>query len=310
MHKWNYNSKLLIKTFNGKVIGNENIIIDSVTTVNDLKENSILFFTKKKWSDEFLNKIHNIKNCFVIIEPDLLDFFSEVSTSNCIVITENARLYFAKALITIINSKNDGRDYKKYGLDCIIGENVYIGKGCIIEPFVFIDHDVSIGNNVTIKSGTKIRQNVVIKDNAVIGENSVIGAQGFGIEKDENENNIRIPHIGGVLIKENVEIGALTSIVAGTIHPTVIEKNVFIDDLNHIAHNCSIGEGTLTTAAVQIGGSVIIGANSYIAPNATIRNGISLGESCFIGQASSVQKSFGNNVSLVGNPSKQFEKKD
>ncbi|MFQ8845937.1 MAG: hypothetical protein ACLR84_00580, partial [Clostridia bacterium] len=104
-----------------------------------------------------------------------------------------------------------------------------------------------------------------------IGENSVIGAQGFGVEKDTDGRNIRIPHIGGVIIKENVEIGALSSIVAGTIHPTVIEKNVFIDDLNHIAHNCQIGEGSMLTAAAQIGGSAAIGADSYISPNATVQ---------------------------------------
>lgn len=192
----------------------------------------------------------------------------------------------------------------------IMGENVIIGENVSIEPQVFIDHDVVIGNNVIIRTGVKIRQNVIIEDNVIIGENSVIGAQGFGIEKDVDGKNLRIPHIGGVVIKENVEIGALSSIVSGTIFPTVIERNVFIDDLNHIAHNCHIGEGTLTTGKVEVGGSAKIGSNSYIAPNATIRNGISIGENCFIGQASSVQKSFGDNVSLVGNPAKIFDKKN
>ena len=169
--------------------------------------------------------------------------------------TGNARLYFANALKNIINSKDNKRKYKNHEKGYVIGENVHIGENCLIEPFVFIDHDVIIGDNVTIKSGVKIRKNVVIEDNVTIGENSVIGTQGFGIEKDEANMNIRIPHIGGVLIKENVEVGALTSIVSGTISPTIVEKNVFIDDLNHIAHNCYIGEGTLSTAAVQVSGS-------------------------------------------------------
>lgn len=236
------------------------------------------------------------------------EVFRTCFDDNCVLVAHNARLYFAKALKLILEEYNDERSYSEFEKNVIIGENVQIGEKCIFSPFVFIDHNVVIGNNVRIMSGAKIKQNVIIGDNVIIGENSVIGAQGFGIERDEDGRNIRIPHIGGVLIGENVEIGALSSIVAGTIFPTIIGKNCFIDDLNHIAHNCFIGEGTLTTAAVQIGGSAKIGANSYIAPNATIRNGIEIGENSFVGQASSVQKSYGNNVALVGNPARLFKK--
>lgn len=306
MLEFNYSSKVLIEQLGGDVIINKNIFINNVATVNNPENNSIMFFTIKKWKNEYEHRISDLRKCFIIIEPQLSDIFKKLSINNCVVVTENARLYFAKALKKIINDSSKKRKYKSYGINCIIGENVSIGKDSLIEPFVFIDHNVIIGNNVTIKSGAKIRQNVIIHDNVIIGENSVIGAQGFGIERDEDIGNIRIPHIGGVIIKENVEVGALTSIVSGTIKPTIIGKNVFIDDLNHIAHNCNIGEGTLTTAAVQIGGSATIGMNSYIAPNATIRNGISIGDNCFIGQASSVQKAYGNDFSLVGNPAREF----
>ena len=162
---------------------------------------------------------------------------------------------------------------------------------------------------MTIKAGAKIRKYVIIKDNAIIGENTVIGGQGFGVEKDIDGKNIRIPHIGGVIIGENVEVGALTSIAAGTISPTIISDNCFIDDLVHIGHNCNIGEGTMITACAQLGGSTIIGSNGFIAPNSTIRNGVKIGNNGFVGQASSVQKSYDDGVSLVGNPAKLFERK-
>lgn len=310
MLKWNYNVNILLGEVGGKAAGNKDVRINNVAAANNPKNNSMMFFTQKKWDDEYLQRIGNVKGCFIIIEKELSNIFEPLLKDNCVVVTENARLYFAKALNHIINSKNTARKYRTYGMNCIIGENVSIGEDTIIEPFVFIDHDVVIGNNVIIKSGAKIRQNVIIRNNVVIGENSVIGGQGFGVEKDELMGNVRIPHVGGVIIEEKVEIGALTSIVSGTINPTVIERNAFIDDLNHIAHNCNIGRETLATAAVQIGGSAAIGANSYIAPNATIRNGISIGEDCFIGQASSVQESCGDNCSLVGNPAREFKIKN
>ena len=134
----------------------------------------------------------------------------------------NARLYFAKALANVLKDISANRRYRMEANNIVIGENVIVGENCNIEPFVFIDHDVEIGSNVNIKCGAKIRSNVIVRDNVVIGENSVIGAQGFGIETDEDGRNIRIPHIGGVIIRENVEIGALTSIVSGTINPTII----------------------------------------------------------------------------------------
>lgn len=308
MFECEYNSDLLIRVLGGTVKGKQHVVIRNVATISEPQNNSLLFFSAKKWKDEYVNNLRGIKDCFIIVEPQLMDNFSNIVLNNCVVSTGNARLYFANALKNIINSKDNKRKYKNHEKGYVVGENVHIGENCLIEPFVFIDHDVVICDNVTIKSGVKIRKNVVIEDNVTIGENSVIGAQGFGIEKDEANMNIRIPHIGGVLIKENVEVGALTSIVSGTISPTIVEKNVFIDDLNHIAHNCYIGEGTLSTAAVQVSGSAKIGANSYISPNSTIRNGISVGNNCFIGQASSVQKSFGDNVSIVGSPAKIFNK--
>lgn len=96
----------------------------------------------------------------------------------------------------------------------------------------------------------------------------------MAVETDEKGCHIRIPHIGGVVIGDNVEIGALTSIAAGTIHPTKIEEACMIDDLNHIAHNCVIGQGSLTTACTEISGSATIGKHCYIAPNVTIRNSV------------------------------------
>ncbi len=310
MHNWRYQSKDILDSFGGQCVSAiNNVNIYSVSTVSEPKNNCMIFVTSDKWKEEYKEKLGSVNNSFIIIEKAIMDNMGLILENNHVVLVENSRLYFAKALGEIVKSRKTNRQYKVLNNFVIMGENVKIGNGCTFEPFTFIDHDVIIKNNVTIKTGAKIRQYTKLGNNVVIGENSVIGAQGFGIEKDLDGRPIRIPHVGGVCIEDNVEVGALTSIVAGTIVPTHIAQNCFIDDLNHIAHNCIIDEGTLTTGCVQLGGSAHIGKNGYIAPNATIRTGVSLGNDSFVGQASSVQKDFGDNINLVGNPARTFNKK-
>ncbi len=311
MREWDYKSKKITDKLGGKFIGEKmDVVIRDVSTIDYPLNHTMLFTTKTKWKAENSERLNSIKDCFIIIEEEIaLKGLELCKKNNNIISTNNSRLYFAKALSIIINEKEIKREYKTIGNNIVIGENAFIGVGGTIEPFVFIDNDVKIGNNVQIKSGAKIMKNSTIEDNVIIGENSIIGAQGFGLERDIDGRTIRIPHIGGVNIGRGSEIGALSSIVAGTIEPTIIEKNCFIDDLCHIAHNCIIEEGTMITACSELSGSVKIGKNSYISPNATIRNGISLGADSFVGQASSVQKSFAPRSNLVGNPAREYIRK-
>lgn len=309
MRSWRFESKKFSEIIAGKAIGKSNVVIDDIATVLLPQNNCLMFATAKKFKTEFLVGLKNISNSCILIEPDLEEYFDEISKNNHIIVTTNARLCFALALKLITDEHSKQQKYLLKDNGIVIGENATIGLDCNFEPGIFIDNNVIIGNNVTIKTGAKIRQYVVIKDNSIIGENTVIGGQGFGVEKDFNGKNIRIPHIGGVIIGKNVEVGALTSIAAGTILPTTIGDNCFIDDLVHIGHNCSIGEGTMITASAQFGGSSKVGSNCFIAPNSTIRNGIQLGNNCFVGQASSVQKTYGDDMCIVGNPARPFERK-
>lgn len=309
MRSWNFDSKILLDSIGGVSLGVEKVIINDTKPISSPVSHSLIFSTSKKFKYDYIDGFESVCDACIIIEPELVDFFGNISLKNQIIITQNARLFFAKALKIIIEYNHKHQRYVEKENNIIVGENALIGANCILESNIHIDNNVIIGDNVVIKTGARIRENVVIGKNVVIGENTVIGGQGFGVEKDLDGKNIRIPHIGGVIIGDDVEIGALTSIASGTMDPTVIESNCFIDDLNHIGHNCKIGAGTMTTACSQFGGSSCIGVNGYIAPNSTIRNGICLGDNCFVGQASSVQQSFGNYACLVGNPAREFERK-
>ena len=155
-----------------------------------------------------------------------------------------------------------------------------------------IGNNVSIEEGTIIKSGVKIGDNVSIGKNCYIRENSVIGGEGFGIEKDELGNNFRIPHIGGVVIKDNVEVGALTTVCSGTIEPTLVEEYVKIDDHVHIAHNVKLRKGCRVVAGSVIGGSTEIGENSTIGINSSVKNGINLGKNITLGMATIITVSY------------------
>jgi acyl-[acyl carrier protein]--UDP-N-acetylglucosamine O-acyltransferase len=174
----------------------------------------------------------------------------------------------------------------KVSVGVVVGANSEIGESTFIYPNVTIGPNVSIGRNCLIKSG------------------SVIGQPGFRVYRDGSGLPQHFPHVGGVVIEDEVEIGALNTIASGTIHPTVIESHVKTDDHVHIAHNCYIGARTLITACAELSGSVWVGADCWIGPNATVRDGISIGERAFVGIAANVVAPVPAHTTVYGNPAR------
>ena len=159
----------------------------------------------------------------------------------------------------------------------------------MIHGNIFIYDQVSIGSDVTIHSGT------------------VVGADGFGYEKDENGEVFKFPHIGGVIIENDVEIGANTCIDKGSLGNTLIKRGAKIDNLVHIAHNVEIGENTFVIANAMVGGSTKIGDNAWIAPSVSLMNGISIGKDVTIGMSSLVTKAIPDGETYAGSPAKPLK---
>jgi UDP-3-O-[3-hydroxymyristoyl] glucosamine N-acyltransferase len=185
-----------------------------------------------------------------------------------------------------------------------VADDAVIGEGTVIEPGAFVDHSVVIGSNVRVCAGAAIRSFTEVGDNTIIRENAVIGSEGFGFERDVDGTPIRLPHLGGVQIGRNVEIGALNSVCAGTIDPTIVEDNVKTDFLIHIAHNCVIGEGAIITACAELSGSVTVGRRVWIAPNVSITEGRQIGEGATVGIGAVVIKDVEPGAVVAGNPAK------
>ncbi|ALF26932.1 UDP-3-O-(3-hydroxymyristoyl)glucosamine N-acyltransferase [Fusobacterium nucleatum] len=263
---------------------NYDFYIYGASTINNPRNNTVIFL--KKNSAELLKKLKYIKDSILIILENM--DAESLKEDNIVIYSNNPRLEYAKLLTKILeeNKKEECKLTFKEGY--YYGENCYFGNNVIIEPFVTIGSNVTIEDNTIIKSGARIGSNIKIGKRCYIKENCVIGGEGFGIEKDKEGKTYRIPHIGGVEIGDNVEIGALTTVCRGTIENTIIEDYVKIDDHVYVAHNVFIGKGSLIVGGTLIGGSTKVGKNCWISPNTAIKNGLKIGNDVTLGMAARV----------------------
>jgi UDP-3-O-[3-hydroxymyristoyl] glucosamine N-acyltransferase len=179
-----------------------------------------------------------------------------------------------------------------------IAPGVSIGEYAVIGPSVEIGEGTVIRHHVVIDEGTRIGCRCLIKSHAVIGE------EGFGIEFDESDMPVHLPHIGRVVIGDDVEVGVFCTIARATLAETVIGNFVKLDDHVHIAHNVVLDEGVLITAGATICGSVRIGRRAWIGPNAAINNSLSMAENTLAGIGAVVMWPAEAGEHLVGNPAR------
>jgi UDP-3-O-[3-hydroxymyristoyl] glucosamine N-acyltransferase len=181
------------------------------------------------------------------------------------------------------------------------------GTNCSIHPSAVIEAGVRIGNNVSIGPFCMLRKGTTIGDDCVIDANVVIGGSGFEI-KVVNQIPRSAPHVGGVKIGRNVEIGAGCVIDKAMFErATTIEENTKIDNLVQIGHNCSIGKDVLICAHVQLSGSVTIGDRCYLAPSVSIRDQLRIAPGVFVGIGAVVTKHLSEVGTYVGVPARRLE---
>jgi len=177
-----------------------------------------------------------------------------------------------------------------------------------VHPTAVVGANVGIQGNVTIGAGTVVEPNVAIVGNVVIGEQCVlhagcvIGSDGFGFERDGRGGVLRFPHLGGVRIGNRVEIGAGCCIARGTLQDTILEDDVKLDNLVHVAHNCVVGAGAFLTACVELSGGVRVGARAWVGPNTSTMQKIEIGDDATVGVGAVVLKSVPPGATVAGNP--------
>jgi UDP-3-O-[3-hydroxymyristoyl] glucosamine N-acyltransferase len=286
----------LVKKLGGELIGDPNLLINSVASLESANQNSISFFNNPK----YLDLLKSTKAAVVIIRKDNLPDRSGTS-----IVIDNPYLYFAKVSQLLNPNKILKKEIHKSAIihpSCKLGQDVYIG------PNVVIEENVSLGDDVVIHAGSivesdsaignasVIHPHVVIKANTIIGKNCIlyagciIGSDGFGYAKDDSKW-LAIPQIGRVLLGDNVDIGSNSTIDRGALDDTIISSGVKIDNLVQIGHNCLVGENTIIAGCVGIAGSAKIGKNCAIGGAAMILGHLSITDNVTISPGSMITRS-------------------
>ena len=199
------------------------------------------------------------------------------------------------------------------GKNFAAGKNVVISTGCIIGDNVKIFHNTVILENVEIGSDCLLFQNISIREKCKIGNrciihaNTVIGSDGFGYDQDENGVFQKIPQVGNVIIKDDVEIGSNVSIDRASIGSTTIKRGTKIDNLSQIAHNVVIGEDTIISSQVGISGSTKVGDHCYILGQVGLTGHIEIGNKVILIAQSGVSKSILKEGTYFGSPAKEIK---
>ncbi|WFL78716.1 UDP-3-O-(3-hydroxymyristoyl)glucosamine N-acyltransferase [Altererythrobacter arenosus] len=215
-------------------------------------------------------------------------------SKGAVIEADNPRLAFARALHQIERLAG----FRGYEAEASVGEGAKVSSTAVLGRSVTIGARTVIGENVVICDGTRIGSDCIIKSNTVIGE------PGFGFERDENGVPVRIMHLGDVVIGDRVEIGSLNTICRATLGTTVVEDDVKTDDHVHIAHNCRIRRGALITACVELSGGVDVGEFSWIGPNSSLMQKITVGDGSLVGIGSNVTKPVAKGSTVAGNPAR------
>jgi len=279
MHKLIHviSSKLIAKELCLEQFG-KNIDIDNISSFSKANSKSLTFSTRL---------LKTTKNKGFIISNVVDNFHSGL-------ISTNPRLDFIYILNWLIdNGLIESED------NSIIHKKAKIHSSAIIEENVSIGLNSIVGPNCNIQSGS------ILGENVIVGSNTIIGCDGFGYEKDKDGINIKFPHLGGVIVNNNVEVGSLCSIARGTLGNTIINEGVKIDNHVYIAHNALVGKNSMLMSGSKVNGSVKIGKNCWIGTGAMIRERVNVSDNTIVGMGSVVVKNMNEESKVVGNPARQ-----
>jgi UDP-3-O-[3-hydroxymyristoyl] glucosamine N-acyltransferase len=280
-----YSLKDIAKKIGANVIGDENVIISSLATLASAKTDQISFLSNAKYRQQ----LSDTQAGAVIISSNCIDD----CTTNALVMDNPYLGYALTAQLldttpkpaTTIHPSAQVSENVTLGDNVSLGANVVIESGCIIDNGVsigagcFIGKNVKIGANTGVWSNCSLYHDIEIGKNCLIQANTVIGSDGFGYANDKG-TWLKIPQLGRVIIGDNVEIGASTTIDRGALEDTEIKSGVILDNQIQIAHNVVIGENTAMAACSVIAGSTVIGKNCVIAGLVGINGHIKIADGC------------------------------
>ena len=237
------------------------VYVERVSLPHEAKPGSLVW--AKKYSPKLLEVLNGSPGIFAIVPKS---FAGRLTVSH--VVVAYPKYEFAQAVSRFFAPKSSASIHPS----AVVSPTAKLGEDVSIGPFCVIDDGVTIGDRCRIASHVVIR-NASLGSGCTVKSHAVIGEDGFGFAFDELNRPFRMPHLGRVVIGEDVEIGSSTSVMRGTIGDTTIGDFTKIDDQVLIAHNVQIGKSCVLAGCSTLAGSVIVDDNAWIAPQAVILNG-------------------------------------
>ena len=301
----------------GKVEGDPEAKVSNVARIEDGAPGMLSFLSNPK----YIPYLYNTQSSIVLVNAD---FEPKEEVKTTMIRVKDAYESFAQLLAIYQEYTNNKVGVSEnayispdaeYGKNCyigefaFIGERVRIGENVKIYPFTYVGDDVVIGDNTVIYAGVKLYAMTHIGKNCIVHSGAVLGADGFGFAPQPDGTYKKIPQIGNVLVGDNVEIGANTTIDRSTMESTKIHDGVKLDNLIQIAHNVEIGENTAMAAQVGIAGSAHIGKNCIIAGQAGLSGHIVVADRTVIGPQAGLTKGVETSgKQIIGSPAYDYSK--
>ena len=294
---------------NGTIEGDPNVKVSNFSKIEEGKPGTLTFLANLKYA----HHIYNTEASIVLVNND---FKPEQPIRATLVKVENAYAALAMLLNLVEQSKS-----KKKGVDstafiaasatvsddcyvgnfAYIGEGVKMGKNCMVYPHAYIGDHVTVGDNCVFYPHATVYENCTIGNNCILHAGSVVGADGFGFAP-EGETYKKIPQLGNVIIEDDVEIGANTTIDRAVMDSTIIRRGVKLDNLVQIAHNVEVGENTVMAAQVGIAGSVKVGKHCMFGGQVGLAGHIHVADHVVFGAQAGVISDVKEVTTLLGAP--------
>ena len=296
----------LAEYVSGKVVGDDEIMINAVSTLGEAGADEITFLSNKKYESQ----LKTTKAGAVITA-------GEIETDSALLIAEDPYYAFMQIVVLLHGHRkhemvgiSDGASVAKnakLGSGCnvhnfaTICNNARIGKNCNIYPGVFVGPDVEIGDDCIIYANAVIYDNCKIGRRVIIHANASIGQDGYGFATHKGIHH-KIPQIGRVVLEDDVEIGSCCAVERGTLNDTVIGTGSKIGDSVAIGHGTKIGAHCLIVPQVGISGSVTLGHHCVLGGQVGIAGHLTIGNIVTVGAQAGVINSIGDGATVLGSP--------
>lgn len=306
-----FSAQQIAAVLGGTLYGNSNAKVSDVAPIEQAQACHLTFITDEKYLP-FLKKTKAgvILITRSVVEGKITFPDGEGKAGGAVILVENARGAMGQLLKMVSAAMFPAKkgieqpcfiaegvqvpEEAYIGAFAYIGKNVRLGAGVQIYPQVYIGDNVTIGDGAILYAGVKVYAGCKVGKQCILHSGVVIGADGFGFEPDAQGVNQKIPQIGNVIIEDDVEIGANTTIDRAMMGSTIVRKNVKVDNLVQIAHNVEVGESTFLCAQVGIAGSSKVGKHCILTGQVGVAGHIEVTDNCIFGAqtgvASSVRK--------------------